>query len=112
MTLRERAWRRKVARMVRLLDERLTGIDTRAFEASAKLIGIRERLAGALGAEEGHTSTPELRRRASEDFAEAARFLDLEKDGFEPPEGDPPEVVLRRGFASFRQKSPVSGDRC
>lgn len=110
MNLRDRAWRARMARVLSLLDQHLETADL-DWEAHAHLRVLRERLAGALGAEEGWTSTPELRERAAADYAEAVKVLGLDEAPLTPPKGDPPEGVVTRGFDSFRRESPKRGDR-
>lgn len=78
-----------------------------------RFLELRERLSGAIGAEEGRTSTPELRARAARDYAEAADMLDLDEHVFEPPAGHLPwSVSVERDLDSFRRPWPKTGDRC
>ena len=111
MNIRERAWRRRVQKVVRLLDERIAGSEGEEPIARARMIWLRERLAGALGAEEGYTSTPELRLRAAKDLAEAENALGTDGAGFIPPRGSAVEKLMERGLASFRPVWPERGDR-
>ncbi len=108
MKVRARAWRKKVRRMVGLLDEELA----KAHEplSGSRLLELRERLAGALGAEEGLTSTYELRRRAARDWAEAAALLDVKEPPFEPPPAVHHEPSMKRDLGSFARPWPRTGD--
>lgn len=111
MNLRERRWRHDVKEAVHKLDHRIAG-GTLEFQELHAMIDLRERLAGALGAEEGWTSTPQLRERAQTDYALAMKALEVRNaDELEVPQGDPATDVYEKDFASFRRAPPKRGDR-
>ncbi len=113
MNMRECAWRKRVAWMIGLLDERIEALGIRESPLEVdSMLALRERLAGALGAECGMRSTKELRRRAARDFAEAVERLDLPSQSFEPPLGQSAGRLVERDLASFRPALPKTGDPC
>lgn len=109
MNLRERRWRERVADMVAKLDAKMA--ETEDWEAKARLSVLRQRLAGGLGAEEGYSSTSQLRSRAAEDFAAAAKVLGLDEKPLSVPRGGHPTELVRRDFDSYRKAKLKYGDR-
>lgn len=108
MNLRERAWRDQMARMVGRLD---TVIDGKLDDAlRLQIIVLRDRIAGALGADGGFSTTAELRERARRDY-EAASAIVGESAPLELPEGSSPRGVKVRQMAGFRPARPRHGDR-
>ena len=108
MNLRERAWRDQMARMVQRLDQVIDGDMEDALRL--QIIVLRDRIAGALGADEGFSTTPELRERARRDY-EAATAIVGESGHLELPEGGSVQNVKVRKMAGFRSARPRHGDR-
>jgi hypothetical protein len=108
MNLRERAWRNQVAQMIAHLDERIESEGDDA--ARLRHIVLRDRLAGALGADEGLATTPELRERVRRDYQQAAELLGLDGHLDLPEIGVQPRPLVRvqAGLAPAR---PRHGDR-
>ena len=110
MNLRERQWREKLAEMIRTLDVKM-GTPEMDWAERARLDVLRERLAGSLGGEEGHTSTSQLRERGASDYNEAAKILGLDVPELVPPRSTKPKETLARAFDSFRPAKDKYGDR-
>ncbi|MDF1561914.1 MAG: hypothetical protein P1V51_02650 [Deltaproteobacteria bacterium] len=108
MNLRDRAWRNQLAKMV----ERLDALIDSDIEDDRRLqiIVLRDRLAGALGADEGFSTTAELRERARRDYEEALGVFG-ESGKLELPEGGSPKDIKVRKMAGFAPARPRHGDR-
>ena len=108
MNLRERAWRSQMAQMV----ERLDVIIASEIEDARRLqiIVLRDRIAGALGADGGFSTTAQLRERARRDYETATAIVGT-ADRLELPEGSSPRDVTVRRMAGFRAARPRHGDR-
>ncbi|RMG10120.1 MAG: hypothetical protein D6729_19875 [Deltaproteobacteria bacterium] len=109
MNLKERRWRVEIEATVKALERAIA--EEADLERQARLIELRERLAGALGAEEGWHSTRELRRRAAADHARAWETLGQDRPPLPVPRGDPPARLVARDFARYRPVLPRHGDR-
>ncbi len=97
-----------MARMVARLDEVIEGDQDDALRL--QIIVLRDRIAGALGADGGFSTTAELRERARRDY-EAASAIVGETDALDLPEGSAPRGVKVRQMAGFRPARPRHGDR-